>query len=290
MSTQQLSFAQTYLLASKVRSKLTKEAQSPKSSLRNLVVQANMLDNIMDYISDETKRRTEEYQAIRKSTTTTTSASVQFAPSPLRQNYKTSVTEYEIDSESDEEEEEEDEEEQSDEELLDSESPRFNGVYYEQEEEEDSDDSEGSSFYSSESDSDDYYIYSDSDEIEEDVAIEATIPRTLPITSYKSLPTINLSLDTIDEHDEEEEEYISGDELELPELADNISSSEEDDDEIEIFELNRINLSSATTYNKKSHNNTINNNDSYELSRESNQQQQPISLFKNENISLEHVF
>ena len=56
----QMSFAQTYILASKVRSKLTREAQSPKSSLRNLVVQANMLDNIMDYINDETKRRTSE--------------------------------------------------------------------------------------------------------------------------------------------------------------------------------------------------------------------------------------
>ncbi|KAK6464313.1 hypothetical protein DFJ63DRAFT_333885 [Scheffersomyces coipomensis] len=52
-----LTFAQSYILASKVRSKLTKEAANPKSSLRNLVIQANMLDNLMDYITEETEKR-----------------------------------------------------------------------------------------------------------------------------------------------------------------------------------------------------------------------------------------
>ena len=86
----QMSFAQTYILASKVRSKLTREAQSPKSSLRNLVVQANMLDNIMDYISDETKRRTSEKLTSKTNTQKSSSgylspesSVVQFAPTQL---------------------------------------------------------------------------------------------------------------------------------------------------------------------------------------------------------------
>ncbi|RCK65304.1 hypothetical protein Cantr_01229 [Candida viswanathii] len=273
MSTSQLSFAQTYILASKVRSKLTKEAQSPKSSLRNLVVQANMLDNIMDYISEETTRRTQEYESIRKQ------KSVEFAPSPLRTNYKTSITEYEIDEDSDDEEysddedmEEEEEEESDDDELLEQPEGEFNGVYYEEEEvSDDDDDSEGSSYYSDE-DSDDYYIYSDEEVKQEDVA--STIPRTLPITSFSTLPTIDLSLEPIAEEDEEEQE--------LPELAENCSSSEEEEEDLLIVDLNRITLSNSTQNNKKLAT-------GFELSS-SQQQQQPISLFRNENISLEHVF
>lgn len=40
--------AQTYLLASKVKQKLTKEAVNPNANLRILVCQANLLDNLME--------------------------------------------------------------------------------------------------------------------------------------------------------------------------------------------------------------------------------------------------
>lgn len=268
----QMSFAQTYILASKVRSKLTREAQSPKSSLRNLVVQANMLDNIMDYISDETKRRTSEKLTSKTNTQKSSSgylspesSMVQFAPTPVRQAYKTSITEYEIDSDSsddDEEEEEDDEDDnegdyfyedgQNDYDDLDDyedsvvmeqdELAAIKGVYYEEDQdEEDEEDnlSETSSIYSNssdsdlDSDSDEYYIYSDSDEIieENNIAIEATIPRNfkslsivpppssttssttsttqspLPsIVCSNSTPITITSLHTIDEQQEIEEE------------------------------------------------------------------------------------
>ena len=262
----QMSFAQTYILASKVRSKLTREAQSPKSSLRNLVVQANMLDNIMDYISDETKRRTSEKLTSKTNTQKSSSgylspesSVVQFAPTPVRQAYKTSITEYEIDSDSsddDEEEEEDDEDDnegdyfyedgQNDYDDLDDyedsvvmeqdELAAIKGVYYEEDQEEDEDNlSETSSIYSNssdsdlDSDSDEYYIYSDSDEIieENNIAIEATIPRNfkslsiapppssttsttqspLPsIVRSNSTPITITSLHTIDEQQEIEEE------------------------------------------------------------------------------------
>ena len=263
----QMSFAQTYILASKVRSKLTREAQSPKSSLRNLVVQANMLDNIMDYISDETKRRTSEKLTSKTNTQKSSSgylspesSMVQFAPTPVRQAYKTSITEYEIDSDSsddDEEEEEDDEDDnegdyfyedgQNDYDDLDDyedsvvmeqdELAAIKGVYYEEDQEEEEEDnlSETSSIYSNssdsdlDSDSDEYYIYSDSDEIieENNIAIEATIPRNfkslsiapppssttsttqspLPsIACSNSTPITITSLHTIDEQQEIEEE------------------------------------------------------------------------------------
>ena len=188
----QMSFAQTYILASKVRSKLTREAQSPKSSLRNLVVQANMLDNIMDYISDETKRRTSEKLTSKTNTQKSSSgylspesSVVQFAPTPVRQAYKTSITEYEIDSDSsdDDEEDEDDNEDdyfyedgQNDYDDLDDyedsvvmeqdELAAIKGVYYEEDqdeedqEEEEDNLSETSSIYSNSSDSN---LDSDSD-------------------------------------------------------------------------------------------------------------------------------
>lgn len=267
----QMSFAQTYILASKVRSKLTREAQSPKSSLRNLVVQANMLDNIMDYISDETKRRTSEKLTSKTNTQKSSSgylspesSVVQFAPTPVRQAYKTSITEYEIDSDSSDDDEEEDEDDEDDNEddyfyedgqndyddlddyedsvvMEQDELAAIKGVYYEEDQEEDQDEeeednlSETSSIYSNssdsdlDSDSDEYYIYSDSDEIieENNIAIEATIPRNfkslsiapppssttsttqspLPsIVRSNSTPITITSLHTIDEQQEIEEE------------------------------------------------------------------------------------
>ncbi|AOA64922.1 Hypothetical protein PP7435_CHR4-0279 [Komagataella phaffii CBS 7435] len=47
-----LTFAETYLLASKVKDKLTKEAVNPKTNLRLLVCQANLLDNLMDTLQN----------------------------------------------------------------------------------------------------------------------------------------------------------------------------------------------------------------------------------------------
>lgn len=48
-----MSFAQTYILALKVRLKLTHDAGASNVSLRRLVVQANMLDTLMDLIAEQ---------------------------------------------------------------------------------------------------------------------------------------------------------------------------------------------------------------------------------------------
>lgn len=87
------SFAESYVLALKVRSKLTREAADPKTSLRLLVLQANMLDNLMDHIALETeKRRTPAPSKVSFELPEKKPASMQVVPS---------VTEYEIDSDSD---------------------------------------------------------------------------------------------------------------------------------------------------------------------------------------------
>ncbi|ABN65042.1 hypothetical protein PICST_29941 [Scheffersomyces stipitis CBS 6054] len=177
----EMSFAQSYILASKVRTKLTKEAANPKSSLRNLVVQANMLDNLMDFISEETEKRSKPTQ-VKFDLSTRVSAGNK---TTTTSNYKTSITEYELDSESDSDDDED--------------------YYYENDDEEEED---------SDSDSDDYYYYSDSDEVE-DMEEENDITELTQLTapalpqrtaSYKQLPYINLSLSSIQEEDEEAEQ------------------------------------------------------------------------------------
>ncbi|KAK6454231.1 uncharacterized protein RJT20DRAFT_130268 [Scheffersomyces xylosifermentans] len=226
----ELSFAQTYILASKVRSKLTKEASNPKSSLRNLVVQANMLDNLMDYISEETEKRSKvahvKFDLADRTSSPSTSTST---GSTSTTNYKTSITEYEIDSDSDSD---------SDDDDAD--------YYYDDEEEEDDDDEE-------ESDSDDYYYYSDSDEVEdmeEEHDLSELTKLTAPMvaspkpSTYKQLPYINLSLNSIEEVDEDdlvEEDELSQDSEEdtnepasptdIPELYHCESMSEEEEEE-----------------------------------------------------------
>lgn len=119
-----LTFAQSYILASKVRSKLTKEAQNPNSSLRVLVTQANMLDNLMDHINSETEKRT-------------ATSKVQFQlpnnrprqPSSLSAN----ISEYEVDSDSDSDSDSDDSDYESD----------SDDYYYSSEEEEDEEEEQG---------------------------------------------------------------------------------------------------------------------------------------------------
>lgn len=85
-----MTFSESYVLASKVRSKLTREASNPKSSLRLLVLQANMLDNLMDHIAEHTARK----QAEKVSFALPEKPTVSRPRGPL-------VTEYELESDSD---------------------------------------------------------------------------------------------------------------------------------------------------------------------------------------------
>lgn len=96
-----MSLSETYLLASKVRSKLTKDAANAKISLRNLVTQANMLDNLMDHIQVENEKRLSNLNKVKFDLSSN---------KPTRSNlsYVTQVNEYEIDEDSESDEDEDD--------------------------------------------------------------------------------------------------------------------------------------------------------------------------------------
>ncbi|PVH14546.1 uncharacterized protein CXQ87_002690 [Candidozyma duobushaemuli] len=148
-----MSFAESYVLASKVRSKLTRQAANPKASLRSLVLQANMLDNLMDHIAVESDKRK-----------AAPPAKVSFAlpEKPQAPSVGPSVTEYEVDYDS--------ASDDDDDYDFDDFNEGTHTVYY-------------SSESDSDSDSDDYYYSSDEEE-EEDLT---------PSSSYRHLPTIDLS-------------------------------------------------------------------------------------------------
>lgn len=179
-----MSFAELYVLASKVRSKLTREASNPKTSLRSLVLQANMLDNLMDHIASETEKKKAaqaSHTAPRVSFSLPEKPKMPVVAGP-------SVTEYEIDydSASDSDDDYEDYAISTD---------ASHAVYYSGSDSED--DSE-----------DDYYYLSDEEEEDDDYHLT-------PSLSYRQLPAIDLSdmnlhrsLSVIEEENEE-----------MPELA-----------------------------------------------------------------------
>lgn len=220
-----LSFSQTYILASKVRSKLTKQANDPKVRLANLVVQANMLDNLMDSISSFAEER-------NKATATSGDSHVTFNVSKPHSSLRTvtSISEYEVDLDSDDED--------SDDE------------YYDDDDDDDDDDDEdyksyvtttGEGYPSSytlqvvdrsveDDDSDDYYYSSEDEE-----------PNSLSQLSeiLSSVNGSSLDLSTIEEAYESEESDESGsdsnsrtqDILEMPELCSSNSPSDEEIDD-----------------------------------------------------------
>ncbi|RLV89978.1 hypothetical protein JA1_004872 [Spathaspora sp. JA1] len=271
-----LSFSQTYILASKVRSKLTKEAASPKASLRHLVVQANMLDNIMDYISEETEKRTIQQRQnsklqIQQQEVPKVQAHVTFkVPIKPVNHTNTSVTEYELGDSDPDSEDDEDVEQFS---PLIFRPPQ--SIVEEQEEDEDD-------FTSSESDSDEYYYYSDSDEVEEDEEEEQSqIVKKVspPAPIFRELPVMNLT--AIDEEEEDEDSYSSDSESEesiisLPEFSDSYSLS---DAEVEVHDVNEkaYPLSKSMTKNK------------FYMNQVENKQQFPL-FSTSGTIALEHVF
>ncbi|OBA20525.1 hypothetical protein METBIDRAFT_12510 [Metschnikowia bicuspidata var. bicuspidata NRRL YB-4993] len=156
--TDDMSFASSYVLASKVRSKLTKQASSPTSSLRQLVLQANMLDNIMDHISSKT-----EQMRNKKSVSFSTPQFHNYKKhSAIEQTNGPNVTEYEVDSDSDSD--------------FDSDS------------ESEADNVE----YASGNDDDDYYFSSDSDEGDEEIENMTS----LSYAHKNIMPTIDLSDDS----------------------------------------------------------------------------------------------
>lgn len=239
-----MTFAQSYILASRVRSKLTKEASNPKSSLRVLVTQANMLDNLMDHIASETAKRNQKLRTVT-----------------MHED-----NEEAIDSDSDSEDEEEDDEEEEFEvgrsrrvsfDLSVSRGHQLHTSVAEYEVESDSD-SEDDSDFESDSDSD-YYYSSEDEEIEEETASTIHISAAESLQQlgrsagssqsiFKSLPSINLHyLSPIEEVEEEEAAITSNDESEeyyangVPGLYRSASISDDEDFESEHYKLEHSN-------------------------------------------------
>lgn len=225
-----MTLGESYILASKVRSKLTKHASDSRVGLRVLVTQANMLDNIMDHIDAEhAKRRASEQNAYK--------TSIRFEEPAIKKSRgrstsntrgKTSVTEYEVDSESDSDS------------YSDSDSDSDSDYDIETYQEEDlakvsdmhyieNDDGETES----ESDSDTYELDEEYDEQQTAEAI-VRLAELGKVQSFKSLPYINLGVKgEQDSADNEKEAGFSSD-------------SEDSDDEIHIsaFLESRVDVSS----------------------------------------------
>lgn len=83
-------------MASKVRVKLAKQAANPKSSLRLLVLQANMLDRLMDDIAVTSQKKTAS-----KVTFSVPPPKKKVEEIVFERNSAPNVTEYEVDSDSD---------------------------------------------------------------------------------------------------------------------------------------------------------------------------------------------
>lgn len=192
-----MSFAELYVLASKVRSKLTREAFNPKTSLRLLVLQANMLDNLMDHIAVETEKKKKATAAAATSRAPRVSFSLPEKPkvAPVA---GPSITEYEIDYDSASD---SDEDDYYDDFELAAAGNNSNAVYY-----------SGSDEDESESDSDDYYYYL-SDEEEEDAEEEYRLTPSLSYRQLSDLRSFEMPLHrTLSVIEEEAEE-------DMPELA-----------------------------------------------------------------------
>lgn len=184
-----MSFAQTYIFASTVRSKLTKQASNPNSSLRVLVTQANMLDNVMDHLAEETEKRVTKNVSFSTAEDDHKHVSFQLPERKRHQGISTNVTEYEVGSESD----------------SDSDSDSY------------SDDDD-------QSDSDSDYYYSSDDEEEETQVPSIQIAK---VQSFKQLPCMDLSKYSIEEENEEDVEDEEEEE-EIPELSRSISLTDDE--------------------------------------------------------------
>lgn len=210
-----MSFAQSYILASKVRTKLTREASNPKSSLRVLVTQANMLDNLMDHIATETAKRNKFHSV---------------------------VNEQIVEDQEEEVEDEEEEEDSSDDEFeVEVVSPRrisfslptrgrqlaTSVAEYEVESDSDSD-----------SDDDSDYYYSSEDDDEEEMESPLLHRSVSSPSIFRELPSINLQFQDEEEDDEESEK--SDDELdhqEVPGLCRSPSLTDDEDFEHEHYKI-----------------------------------------------------
>lgn len=124
-----MSLSETYLLASKARSKLQREASRGDHSLRVLVSHANMLDNIMDSLAQ--RKHAQQVEPISLSSPSAFNSNKTYNSSPLKSNSSEhNMSQYHV--EVIEEVDDEDDEYYSDEYVS-----GFDGEHEEEEDEED---------------------------------------------------------------------------------------------------------------------------------------------------------
>ena len=214
-----MSFAQTYIFASTVRSKLTKQASNPNSSLRVLVTQANMLDNVMDHLAEETEKSVTKNMSF-SAEDDHKHVSFQLPERKRHQGVSTNVTEYEVGSESD----------------SDSDSDSY------------SDDDD-------QSDSDSDYYYSSDDEEE----IQVPLIQIAKVQSFKQLPSMDLSKYSIEEEENEKDLEEAEEEIpELSRsisLTDDENSSLSDDEDQDESNYTYATDSGYPSYHNQNRNN-----------------------------------
>lgn len=115
-----MSISDTYLLASKARSKLQHEASRHDHDLRILVSHANMLDNLMDSLAKHRNNHQVEPISVNNSTSLYSDAS-SFSFDLSNSSVHHYESQYEADEEDDDDEEEEEEEEEYDDGYYDEE-------------------------------------------------------------------------------------------------------------------------------------------------------------------------
>lgn len=191
--------SETYMLANKARAKLTKEASRGDHDLRILVAHANLLDNLMEKISNN------QFDDSIK----TTFATISFNP----YENKTTVTFIQDDSDSDSSDDEDE---------------------FEEDDDENNNNMSVTMIYDSDEDSD----YSSDEDFDEGELKALSINLTRVNSNFRKMPTINeLSEQELDElenyqsdsEEEEEEEVDIVDLKKTPSL--NYSSSTEDEEE-----------------------------------------------------------
>lgn len=175
-----MSLADTYLLASKARSKLTREASRNDHDLRILVSHANMLDNLMDSLAQRRYQKQQQQQQPQVQPILTSSQTEQPSyPAPtfdLAKPQHIETIEHEIN-------EEYDDDDYSDDDTR-----------YSEEEEEEEDEEE----YYEDEDEEDYSMF-------EDCQLPSSRIYQTRNKQYKVLPTVDEA--PLEEEEEEEEDY-----------------------------------------------------------------------------------
>lgn len=178
-----MSLADTCLLASKAKSKLTREALRQDHDLRILVSHANMLDNLMDSLAERRYKRQQQVQPILATEVSDSTSNDYPAPTFQLPEHKSSFDSFD------------DEQQYTEEELSDEESQ------YSSDNEDEFGGYEDEDYDDEEEEDDDYSMF-------EDCQLPSSRIYQTRNKPYKVLPTVDEApLEEYDDYYDEEEQY-----------------------------------------------------------------------------------